>query len=125
MAKFGELLSELRKDRNMTQRDLAQVLYVTTGTISNYDNGAHFPDVEKLIDISEFFGVTTDYLLGRTSYSYSLDVLNKQLANGMSVGDLVDMVANMNEERLKALTVIIKDMNFTMMIDAHSGKSKP
>ena len=125
MAKFGELLSELRKDRNMTQRDLAQVLYVTTGTISNYENGAHFPDVEKLIDISEFFGVTTDYLLGRTSYSYSLDVLNKQLANGMSVGDLVDMVANMNEERLKALTVIIKDMNFTMMIDAHSGKSKP
>lgn len=125
MAKFGELLSELRKDRNMTQRDLAQVLYVTTGTISNYENGAHFPDVEKLIDISEFFGVTTDYLLGRTSYSYSLDVLNKQLANGMSVGELVDMVANMNEERLKALTVIIKDMNFTMMIDAHSGKSKP
>ena len=99
MAKFGELLSELRKDRNMTQRDLAQVLYVTTGTISNYENGAHFPDVEKLIDISEFFGVTTDYLLGRTSYSYSLDVLNKQLANGMSVGELVDMVANMNEER--------------------------
>ena len=125
MAKFGELLSELRKDRNMTQRDLAQVLYVTTGTISNYENGAHFPDVEKLIDISEFFGVTTDYLLGRTSYSYSLDVLNKQLANGMSVGELVDIVANMNEERLKALTVIIKDMNFTMMIDAHSGKSKP
>ena len=125
MAKFGELLSELRKDRNMTQRDLAQVLYVTTGTISNYENGAHFPDVEKLIDISEFFGVTTDYLLGRTSYSYSLDVLNKQLANGMSVSELVDMVANMNEERLKALTVIIKDMNFTMMIDAHSGKSKP
>ena len=125
MAKFGELLSELRKDRNMTQRDLAQVLYVTTGTISNYENGAHFPDVEKLIDISEFFFFTTDYLLGRTSYSYSLDVLNKQLANGMSVGELVDMVANMNEERLKALTVIIKDMNFTMMIDAHSGKSKP
>ena len=66
MSKFGELLAELRQDRKMTQRDLAQILHVSVGTISNYENSVHFPDVEKLMELADFFGVTTDYLLGRS-----------------------------------------------------------
>ena len=72
MAQFNELLVELRQDRKMTQEELAQVLYVTSGTISNYENGVHLPDIEKLISLADFFDVTTDYLLGRcASVSYT------------------------------------------------------
>lgn len=49
MAQFNELLVELRQDRKMTQEDLAKVLFVTSGTISNYENGVHLPDIEKLV----------------------------------------------------------------------------
>ena len=62
MSKFGELLAELRLDRKMTQKDLAKMLFVSVGTISNYEKGVHFPDIEKLIDLADFFHVTTDYL---------------------------------------------------------------
>ena len=56
MAQFNELLVELRQDRKMTQEDLAKVLFVTSGTISNYENGVHLPDIEKLISLADFFG---------------------------------------------------------------------
>ena len=46
MARFGEILAELRQDRGLTQETLARVLFVTAGTISNYENSAHFPDIE-------------------------------------------------------------------------------
>ena len=48
MTRFGEILAELRQDRGLTQETLAKVLFVTAGTISNYENSAHFPDIEKL-----------------------------------------------------------------------------
>lgn len=49
MATFGNILEELRKDRKMTQKELSEVIYVTTGTISNYENDRYLPDIEKLI----------------------------------------------------------------------------
>lgn len=39
MAEFGDILEELRKDKGMTQKDLSEIIYVTTGTISNYESG--------------------------------------------------------------------------------------
>lgn len=54
MGKFGEKLAELRQDHKMTQRALAQRLHVTSGTISNYENGNHLPDVDKLVDLAIF-----------------------------------------------------------------------
>ena len=55
MIAFGEILAELRQDRKMTQKDLAQAMFVTVGTISNYENGVHYPDVEKLISLADYF----------------------------------------------------------------------
>ena len=49
VATFGELLAELRQDKGLTQKQLGRVLSVSTGTISNYENGVHYPDLEKLV----------------------------------------------------------------------------
>ena len=66
MAEFGDLLSELRKDHKLTQEELANILFVSSGTISNYENNVHYPDVVKLKQLAEYFDVTTDYLLGQS-----------------------------------------------------------
>ena len=63
MASFGELLRELREDKRITQKELAQKICVTVGTIFNYENDQHLPDIEKLIMLANFFNVSTDYLL--------------------------------------------------------------
>lgn len=54
MLPFGELIAELRLDKRMTQRELSDVLHVSVGTISNYENQVHLPDVEKLIELANF-----------------------------------------------------------------------
>lgn len=50
----------------MQQHDLAKLLNVHKGSISNWENNKRFPDKDMLIKISEFFNVTADYLLGKT-----------------------------------------------------------
>ena len=120
MAQFSELLVELRQDRKMTQEDLAKVLFVTNGTISNYENGVHLPDVEKLISLADFFGVTTDYLLGRCASRLSPDVLDEIIMEDWTAGDLLQDIHNFSPERKKALYVIINDMRFATMIGQYN-----
>lgn len=124
MASFGELLSELRKDRGMTQRDLGQVLHVSVSTISNYEKDVHLPDVEKLVNIADFFHVTTDYLLGRTEYNVSLDELSKVVLRGKTVAEVVEMLQVLNEEQLNALGVALDDMYFKTSVIHKSQETK-
>ncbi len=124
MAQFNELLFELRQDRKMTQEDLAKVLFVTSGTISNYENGVHLPDIEKLISLADFFGVTTDYLLGRCASRLSPDVLNEIIIEDRTAGELLQEIQNFSPERKKALNVILNDMHFTTMIGQYNKKKK-
>ena len=66
MRSFGEILASLREERGIYQKELAAILKVSVGTISNYENNIHFPDQEALIQLAEYFDVTIDYLLGGT-----------------------------------------------------------
>lgn len=59
-------LSELRKQKNLTQEGLAVKVNTTKGTISNYENGYSTPPHEILVAIADNLVTTTDYLLGRT-----------------------------------------------------------
>lgn len=124
MAQFGDLLAELRQDKKLTQKELAQVIYVTPGTISNYENNAHFPDVEKLIDLADFFGVTTDYLLGRSSFNIPLDIFNEQIAVGKTMGEFVGDVKNLSADRKRTLISMVKDMKIGEMLDSYDKKEK-
>lgn len=57
-------LKMLRKKMDIGQKELAAFLNVSVGTISNYENGVHSPDMETLLRIADFYDVSTDYLLG-------------------------------------------------------------
>ena len=119
MAKFGELLSELRQSRGMTQKELAKVLYVSDGTISNYENGVHYPDVEKLMDIANFFNVTTDYLLGRCKNNLSPDLFSETLIGSKTTGEILENIQSLDEDHTHALKVILRDMECIMMLQQY------
>lgn len=112
MSSFGELLSELRKDRKLSQRKLAAILHVSVGTISNYENDVHFPDVEKLVDLADYFGVTTDYLLGRCESAASPDVFSEKIGPDKTVGGLIKDLNCLSDDRKQALLLVLQDMNF-------------
>lgn len=98
MRSFGEILTSLREERGIYQKELAAILKVSVGTVSNYENNIHFPDQEALLQLADYFGVTVDYLLGRTSYRYSLNTLNEEYAPGMTVAELVNIIQHFSPQ---------------------------
>ena len=60
---FNEKLQELRKQRGLTQEELAASLYVSRTAISKWESGRGYPNIESLKAIAKFFSVTVDELL--------------------------------------------------------------
>ncbi len=61
---FAQRVYELRKKRNMNQKELGEVVGLTAKSISTIESGLRSTTIEKLILLAQFFGVSTDYLLG-------------------------------------------------------------
>ncbi|HCH92729.1 MAG TPA: XRE family transcriptional regulator [Clostridiales bacterium] len=59
---------ELRKEKGLSQVGLAKELGVDCSTIAKYETGDRLPDVVMLCKLASFFGVSTDYLLGRAPF---------------------------------------------------------
>ena len=59
-------LKKLRKEKGLSQLQLALKLGLNQNTISRYENGQREADHQTLIMFADFFGVTVDYLIGRT-----------------------------------------------------------
>ena len=60
---FNEKLQELRKNKGLTQEELAEILYVSRTAISKWESGRGYPNIESLKEISKFFDVSIDDLL--------------------------------------------------------------
>ena len=60
---LGKRITEIRKENNMTQEELAEKFHVTRQTISNWENGKSYPDIETLVHISNEFNVSLDMAL--------------------------------------------------------------
>ena len=61
---LGERLQKLRKERRLSQKELAKVLGISAGIISNYESSERTPSLENLIALATFYRCSTDYLLG-------------------------------------------------------------
>lgn len=76
---IGERLLELRKDADLTQDDLAEILRINKHSISSYErNKSEPPDTIK-IAIAQFFNVSVDYLLGLTDVPTPVEEQNQSL----------------------------------------------
>lgn len=62
-----ENLKKLRKSKNLLQSDIANTLGISKATYSTYEIGTRTPPADMLCKLADYFNVTTDYLLGRTS----------------------------------------------------------
>jgi len=65
--RFGERLRDLRTGMGLRQRDLEKALNLRPGACSQYERGLREPGFDLLINIADYFGVSTDYLLGRSA----------------------------------------------------------
>lgn len=61
---FCDFIRELRKQRNLTQEQIAEAFGVSSQAISKWETGTSYPDISLLPIIADYFGVSVDYLLG-------------------------------------------------------------
>lgn len=60
---FGERLYELRKNKNVSQEELAELLDVSRQSISKWENDKAYPEMTRLLFLSDYFAVSLDYLM--------------------------------------------------------------
>ena len=76
LIKNGRFLNDLRKNKGMTQKEVADRLGVLPQTISKWETGRGFPDIEFVPALAEIFGVSTDTIL-----SGKLSINIKEIGN--------------------------------------------
>ena len=59
-------IKELRVDKDLGQKELAEILNVTRSAYSNYENGLRDVPVEVLVRLADFYQTSVDYIVGRT-----------------------------------------------------------
>lgn len=87
---FSQTMSALRRERGLSQRAAAADLRISQALLSHYENGAREPGLDFLCRACEYYGVSADYLLGRT---------DADAAAGAGAAKLRELV-----EELRALT---------------------
>ena len=88
---LNEKIKELRKAKRVSQVEMASALGLTKQCVSNWENDNIQPSIEMLVKIADYFGVTTDYLLGRSEK----DVINVEGLSPVEISHIRDVVADL------------------------------
>jgi transcriptional regulator with XRE-family HTH domain len=92
---LAERIRQLRTDRGLTQQELADTLGITQQAVGRWEKGLASPDTPTLPRLADLFGVSTDYLLGRT------DKKNNPITIAASRSD--DRTDDLPEQALKEI----------------------
>lgn len=96
---FNEKIKELRKQKGLTQEELAEILFVSRTAISKWESGRGYPNIDSLKAIAEFFNITIDELLS-----------SKQL---LSIAEQDSMAKT---QQIRDLTFGLLDLSFLLLI---------
>ena len=97
--KCGEFIASLRKEKKLTQKELADKLNVTDKAISRWETGKGYPDVESLQNLSAFFGVSINELLaGEKAEIKSIEEISEEISSS------IDEVLNKDSNAILKMT---------------------
>lgn len=77
--KIGIFLKELRKEKNLTQEQFAEILGVTNRSISRWENGVNMPDFDLVIEIAKYYDVSIEEILDGERRNEMIDMKTEQM----------------------------------------------
>lgn len=98
---IGDIIRELRNDKNIDQKELAKVLNVSVSTISNYENEEYEPNIDTLNKLSDHFNVSIDYLFGKIKFHFKYSIMNEYLVGNYSVSNLLNDILCLQQSDIK------------------------
>ena len=74
-------LKELRKQHNLSQQKLADILHVSQQSVYKYENGITSPDIETLVRMADYFNTSIDYLVEHTDIPHRIEPVKENMLN--------------------------------------------
>lgn len=108
MNKLPETLKRLREQKGVYLKEVAPVLGVSVGTVSNYEHGIHSPDPDMLKRLAEYYGVSVDYLIGNTDCPCPISDMNRAIFGKYTVGQFLELLNRLPERELPHLVHMLK-----------------
>ena len=121
--KIGEFLKHLRKDKGLTQEQLAEHFYVSSRTISRWETGSNMPDIEILIELADFYDVDIRELIDGERKSESMDNETKDTLK--KVAEYATEESNKRKERLRILlacSTCLMLVSYLLFGSEHKGR---
>ena len=91
MVDFSQRLKQIRRDKHLTQAQVAARIGVTPSMVSSYETDIRLPSYEVLLRIADMFGVSVDFLLGRQERRM-LDISDLSDEEAAIVCDMVEVL---------------------------------
>lgn len=98
--KVGRIISQKRKEHNMTQMQLADALGISFQAVSNWERGNSMPDISKFPELAELFGCSIEELLGGGASAGNVEKLAKGEGQGLSLGEIAEVAPVLTPEVL-------------------------
>lgn len=98
MVEFKDRLRQLRKEKNLTQKQLATLIGVKNSVISFYEVGDRIPSPEVIVKLATVLHVSSDYLLGIDRHAESVDISGLDENDKGLVRSLVDSLREKNNQ---------------------------
>ena len=118
--KFGDFIKELRKEKQLTQKELGEKLNITDKAISKWERGLSFPDIAVLKDLSEFFEIDISELLnGERGKKQEIDiekVIQEAIENYKNIEEKKKEKVQKVKKRIGSISIII--FGFSLILQA-------
>lgn len=92
MSDFCNKLRLLRKERNLTQKQLSDLLGLSINSYSQYELGNTEPKYDNLIKLADFFCVSVDYLVGNSKIKENSNATTKKISSGDLSAEEIEMI---------------------------------
>lgn len=115
MKELHVIIRDLREDRDLKQKTIAEYLGVSQQTYSNYENGRRDVPLWAVLKLSKYYKVSTDYLLGADSGYLGSPNLNRKYLDDVTMHDVLFRIQNLDAGKRRELLHFIKflhDENF-------------
>ena len=109
--KFGDFIKELRKEKQLTQKELGEKLNITDKAISKWERGLSFPDIAVLKDLAEFFEIDISELLnGERGKKQEIDIekaIQEAIENYKNIEEKKKEKVQKVKKRIGVISIII------------------
>ena len=109
--KTGEFLKHLRKEKGLTQEQLAERFYVSSRTISRWETGSNMPDVDMLIELADFYDVDIREIINGDRKSENMNNETKD-----TLKKVAEYVAEESKKRKEKLRTMLAGSTILMLI---------